>query len=876
MSIEEVLEKLSTSVNGLSDVEAEKRLKEYGPNIIESKRKSPIVIFLRQFWNPLIIILVIASLISIILGELLDSILIIIVILIMGVMGFIQEYKAEKALEALRKLASPTAKVFRNGVLKVIDASRLVPGDIILVEEGDRVPADARLISSDNLEVDESPLTGESTPVSKDHSVVLPADTTIADRANMIYMGTTVLKGRGRGVVVATGPRTVIGGITRAVGEAKEAPTPLEEELEDLGFKLSVIILAIAAIVVATTFLLEKTSIITAALIGISLAVAAVPESLPAIATALLAIGARRMAERNAIVRKLAAVEALGSVDVICTDKTGTVTRGEMMVKYLWTPRGLYEFTGEGFKPEGAVKPVSDTSSIEEARFVGELAIAHTSHSIDLKSVLELATRKSPTELAVYIMGLKIVGVENIEKIKSGYRLVGENPFDRTRKMRSTIHEVSGRLISIVTGAPEVVLKRSTRLLVWPREEELTSGLAEKVMRVVEEYASQGFRTLALAYKYMENPGEDPEQGLVLVGILAIIDPPRESVRRAVEEARRMGVKTVIVTGDHKLTAMAVARMIGLEVSEENVLEGWQLDKMSDEELERVVDKIIVFARVTPEHKVRIVRALKKKGHRVAMTGDGVNDAPALKEADIGIAMGVRGTDVAKEASQLVLADDNYATIVEAIKMGRWIYENLKKPINYLLSCNLGEVATVFGAELAGLPYILEPVHILWVNLVTDSFPALALGLEHPEPDLFTRPPRPRGARLVTKRNLLYLALTGLLIAGFTIGFYAYSLDKGLEYARTVAFTTIVLSEFGRALASRSEKLPFWKLPANKLLYFALAGSTILQLVLLYTPLNKLFHTTPLEPHISIIIGLAPTLALLALDELARRLGTSN
>ncbi|MGC9012265.1 cation-translocating P-type ATPase [Thermogladius sp.] len=871
LSVEEVLEKLGSSLRGLSEEEAERRLQAYGPNILEAKRKHPALIFARQFTNALILILVAASVISGLLGEILDAALILAVVFVMGVMGFVQEYRAERALQELRKLASPTAKVVRGGVTKVVEASRLVPGDIVLIEEGDRVPADLRLVLSDNLEVDESSLTGESTPVQKDHEQVLPPETPLGDRVNMAFMGTTVVRGRGRGVVVATGPRTVLGGITRAVEEAEEQPTPLEVELEDLGRKVGFVILGISGVVFATTLLVEKTSVLTALLVAIALAVAAVPEGLPAIATGLLAIGARKMAEKKALVRRLAAVEALGSVNVICTDKTGTVTRGEMMVKYLWTTGGEFEFTGEGFRVEGEARPITRDADDRLLEKVGELALAHTAYTIDVAGLESLATRKSPTELAVFVMGVKVVGPGRVGEVKEKYRLVSENPFDRFRKMRSTVHEHNGGLVSVVTGAPEVVLKNSAYILRPSGEEAITPLDVETVMKRIEYYSSQGFRVLGIAYKRLSGEGDDPESGLVFAGLMAIIDPPREGVREAVEEAKRMGVRTVMVTGDHKLTAMAVARMIGLEVGEDNVLEGWQLDRMSDEELERVVDKVVVYARVTPEHKLRIVRALKKRGYRVAMTGDGVNDAPALKEADVGVAMGVRGTDVAKEVSQLILLDDNYATIVEAIKMGRWIYENLKKPISYLLSCNLGEVGSVFGAELLGLPYILEPVHLLWINVTTDALPALALGLEPPEPGLYTRPPRPRGARLVTGKKLLYYTLTGLVIAAFTIGLFAQSLSKGLEYARTVAFTTIALSEFGRAMASRSERHSLFRLAWNKWLPPALLASLGLQLIVLYTPLNSLFHVVPLGPVELAVIAFLPSAAIILIDEVRKK-----
>ena len=874
-NVNEVLRELGVDPRrGLSNGEVEERLKKYGLNEITAKKKSPLLMFARQFANFLIGILLVATAISAALGEVVDAVAIFVIVVIMGVFGFLQEYRAEKTLEALKKLATPRCRVIRNGVEAEIDASRLVPGDIVVLREGDRVPADIRLIEAENLEVDESPLTGESVPVEKDPGVVLDPGTPVSERKNMVFLGTYVVRGRGLGVVVATGVNTELGKIAKAVAEAKEEKTPLELELDHFGKRVGVIILAIAAVVFVVSLFEGYAGIVESLMIAVALAVAAVPEGLPAIATAVLAIGAYRMARKNALVKRLAAVEALGSVDVICADKTGTITKGEMTVKVIRALGVECSVDGTGYVPEGRV--VCQSSG--DLTLLYKFLAAHTSP--DVKLVNEggsWVVKGSPTEGAALVLAYKALGGEGVEKAVEELKLVKVYPFDRFRKRKATVHHYAGKYVVVVTGAPEIVLRVSSKAWTPGGEVALNEELVEKLEKSIEELAAQGYRTFGVAYRVLDdyNPGldaRDLEKDLVFYAVLGIIDPPREGVKEAVELAKRAGVKTIMITGDHKLTAVAVAKMIGLDVEKGLVLEGKDLDSMSDDDLLKVVDRVVVYARVTPQHKARIVKLLKAKGYRVAMTGDGVNDAPALKEAHVGVAMGVRGTDVAKEAAQLVLMDDNYVTIVEAIREGRVIFENLKKPINYLLTCNMGEVATVFGSQLVNLPPPLEPIHLLWINVVTDALPAAALGVEPPEPGIMERPPRKPSERFITRRKLAYYVVMGSLLGLVTLWIYLLYLRVSIVLARTVAFTAIVLSEFGRGLSSRSENTPFWRLRVNWWLIAALLVSLALQLVALYTPLNVVFHTTPLDVTTWLTVAIVP-LTILVVDELRKVIG---
>jgi Ca2+-transporting ATPase len=875
LTVEEVLQKVGSRLSGLTSSEVEERLRKFGRNELVAKKKSPLEMFVKQFANFLIGILLVATVISLILGEVIDATAILIIVLIMAIMGFVQEYRAERTLEALKKLAAPTCKVLRDGEEKVIAAAEVVPGDILILSEGDRIAADARVVESIDLETDEAPLTGESTPVAKLANITLPPDTMVGDRKNMVFMGTYVVRGKGKAVVVATGMNTEFGRITKMVVEAEEEKTPLEVELDEFGKRIGTIILGICAIVFIMTLFLEHADVLDALMLAVALGVAAVPEGLPAIATAILAVGARRMAAKNALVKKLAAVEGLGACNVICSDKTGTITKAEMTVKVIKMLNTTYEVTGSGFEPKGEIKLVEGVSNEADIHFLLELLAIHTSP--DVKLVQEggqWKIRGSPTEGAALVLAYKGLGEEGVKSAIEKYRLVKTFPFDRFRKRKTTIHEYGGKYLAVSSGAPEILLDISSSVRISGSEKEVSIDVKKRIIDYITELASNGYRTFGVAYRFIDHipeSSEDVERDLTFLTVLGIIDPPREGVKEAIESCRRAGIKVVMVTGDHKLTAIAVAKMIGLDVTEENVLEGKQLDAMSDEEFTKIVDRINVYARVTPEHKARIVKALKSKGYRVAMTGDGVNDAPALKMADIGVAMGIKGTEVAKEASQLVLLDDNFVTIVEAIKEGRVIFENLKKPINYLLTCNFGEVASVFGAELIGLPPILRPIHLLWVNVTTDALPAIALGLEPPEPGLLERPPRSAKEKFITNRKLVYYIVMGALLGGMVIALFNATLPHGLAFAQTVAFTTLVLSEFGRAIVSRSENLNIWKIPSNKWLIPALLVSLALQLVILYTPVNIAFSAVPLPLETYMYMIIVP-LVIIVVDEVRKLL----
>lgn len=837
ISVGETLEKLGTSLKGLTEEEAGERLQKYGFNELAGRRVSPILMFLSQFRSFLVYILLAATLLSFALGEVLDSVLIIGIIILMAVAGFLQEYKAEKAVQALKEMAAPKAKVIRDGQVKLIEAKFLVPGDIVVLGEGDRVPADIRLIEAENMEVDESPLTGESAPVEKDPSQVLPGDAQVYERSNMVFTGTYIVKGAGKGVVVATGMSTELGKIAASLEQVEARKTLLEVELEHFGKWIGGLLLALCALVFVLELAIGE-GLADAMLTAAALAVAAVPEGLPAIATAILAIGALRMAKANAIVRKLAAIETLGACNVICSDKTGTITKGEMEVRRVFINLEDLDVNSK----------VSASSGLLESRgFERLLYMCAIYNDVTVeRSGNKVVLRGQPTEVA-----LKDLVLRKGFDVADNYPRLKTLHFDRVRKRKSTLHSLpNGRVFIATFGAPELLLKRCSWIEIDGERQPLTQELEKVLLNTIEAYASKGYRTLGAAYRVgdvqlVEADIDAIEKDMVFLAVLAIWDPPREGVKEAVDLAEHAGVRTIMITGDHELTASAIAKEVGIDTG--GALNGSQVDRMSDEELEDALETVSLFARVTPTHKLRIVRALKRKGYVVAMTGDGVNDAPALKAADVGVAMGVKGTDVAKEVADLVLADDNYSTIVEAVKQGRIIYENVKKPINFLLSCNLGEVFAVLGAELLGLPAPLTATQLLWINLVTDSLPALALGLEPEEPGVMERPPRGKGERLISFKRIAAYAGIGALTAGLTIFMLLAFYSMGVIKARTAAFVFFCLEEIVRSYAFRSEKLPFFKLKtANKLLFLGLLAGIILSIIPIYTPLHIIFEVTPL------------------------------
>jgi Ca2+-transporting ATPase len=849
LEAKEVLKLKESSLKGLNSSEAERRLERFGPNELRKERRVKwLEILLRQLRSPFVLILILAAALSLLLEELFDSLTILFIVLLNAALGFSQEYRAEKALEALKRFMVPKAKVVRDGSVALIPAREVVPGDIVLVEAGDRVPADARLLEVINLKVDESVLTGESIPSAK-HTRPLQRRLAVADRENMIYMGTLVTYGRGKGVIVETGMGTEFGKLAEQIQEIREGPTILQLRLRGLALRLGGFVLGLCTLL----FLLmgwRGEPWLSGFMIAVALGVSAVPEGLPAVVTIALALGVRRMAKRNAIVRRLASVETLGCATVICTDKTGTLTKNEMTVKEIFVNNRLVQVAGTGYEPKGQFisnskpfEPREDEHLMLLLRIGCLCNLAHLSRE-------DWSLIGDPTEGALLTLAGK-AGMWREEEL-ADYPLLAELPFDPRRKRMTTIHLVGKRRMAYIKGAPEVLLELSTSIFERGKARKLGARKKRKILEEVGKMASKALRVLAFAYKEVDSKGkltpEKVERELTFVGIAGMIDPPRPEVKKAIERCKKAGIKVVMVTGDHKLTAEAIAKDIGL-LGEGKVVTGIELDGMSDEQLLREADEIAVYARVSPGHKVRILEALKRKGHVVAMTGDGVNDAPAVKRADIGIAMGIKGTDVTKEASDMILADDNFATIVDAVEEGRGIYDNIRKFVRFLLSVNFSGIFLVATSALAGLPLPLLPLQILWINVVTDGLPALALGVDPYDPELMKRGPRKPKEGIL--HGMLPFVLTAALFAYFSRLFtLVWSLGRvSLAKLRTLVFTQAVMGELLFALNCRSEKRSVFKigLAGNKKLLIAILSSVLLHLMVIYVPLLQfVFKTTAL------------------------------
>ncbi|WP_411503130.1 calcium-translocating P-type ATPase, SERCA-type [Brevibacillus centrosporus] len=867
----------SDAAQGLTQQEAERRLAKQGANqLAENKRKPLYTVFLDQFKDFMVLILFIATLISYFLGEYLDAITIIAIIIINGILGFIQEARAERSLQALKELASPMARVMREGHLAMIPASRLVPGDLVLLEAGDRVPADMRLLAANRLEIEESALTGESVPVSKSIKrleVTAAAQVPLGDQKNLAFMGTMVTGGTGSGIVVATGMGTEIGKIAHLMNTAEEAETPLQLRLEQMG-KILVVVAVLLTIVVIGAGVWHGHELFTMFLAGVSLAVAAIPEGLPAIVTVALALGVQRMIRRNAIVRKLPSVETLGCASVICSDKTGTLTQNKMTVTQVWHSNTLYEISGSGYAPEGsfllqgkAVSPTRDGALNQILRIAERCNNARlTCEEQSTRNLLGMGKTTrfwhvvgDPTEGALKVLAAKGQN-GTVDRGKMGHQSVRveELPFDSDRKMMSVVEKGSDGVHSLLTkGAVEAVLARSTHIL-WKGElQPLSATIRHQVLEQTELMAGKALRVLAFAYKTMQGyrpaqPIGSVENNLVFVGVAGMIDPPREEVRPAINLCHQAGIKTVMITGDHKVTAEAIAKQIGLVRGYGEVLEGRDLDNLSDAQLSEYVERVSVYARVSPEHKLRIVRALQSKGHVVAMTGDGVNDAPAIKTSDIGIAMGITGTDVTKEAAALVLRDDNFATIVAAVEEGRNIYDNIRKFIRYLLASNVGEILVMFFAMLLGLPLPMVPIQILWVNLVTDGLPAMALGVDQAEADTMYQRPRNKAENIFSRGLGWKIISRGFLIGAMTLLAFWLTLREdpnNLVHAQTVAFVTLVMAQLIHVFDCRSQYSVFHRnVFENKYLVWAVISSLVLVLGVVYIDaLQPIFKTTDLS-----------------------------
>lgn len=894
----------SDPVDGLANTIASQRLEKYGPNeLIEQGGESPWKILLDQFTETMVVILMIAAIISLVLGEYIDFVAIIVIIILNALIGFRQEYKAEQAMAALKKLAVPIVKVRRSGHVAEISSTELVPGDIVLLEAGNIVPADGRLIESHNLQTQESALTGESEPVSKISSALHGADLPLAERENAIYMGTIVTYGRGQAIITETGMDTELGNIADLMQSAGVDQTPLQKRLDQLGKILAMAALVLVGIVFGLGFL-QGESFEILLLTGISLAVAAVPEGLPAVVTISLALGARRMLNRQALIRKLPAVEALGSVTVICSDKTGTLTENRMTVTVIDVADHRIDLVEElsrtytGTVSLPCVDAVPSSDQAEKLHASPALTLLLAGAALCNDAILDCNERRpdrfhivgDPTEGALLVAASRMgLGKNTLEAI---FPRVDEVPFDSERKRMTTVNRMPTSpadipdgfkpvwdwdgwteefdYVAFTKGSVDGLLDISNQVWIENRVEPMSADWRDRIEVANSKLAQKGMRVLGVACRSIDElpiqaNGNNAESELIFVGLVGMIDPARPEVKEAVQKCRTAGIRPIMITGDHPLTARHIAEELEI-YSENGVLTGQELDDLSMDELEEIVEKVSVFARVTPEHKLKIVRALKNRGQITAMTGDGVNDAPALKAADIGVAMGITGTDVSKEASDMVLLNDNFATIVAAVEEGRVIYDNIRKFIKYTLSSNAGEIWAMLAAPLLGMPLALLPLQILWINLVTDGLPGLALSVEKEEPDTMRRPPYPPNENIFARgvgRDIIWVGLLmGLLSIG--VGYWYWSL--GLATWQTMIFTTLTFSEMGYVMAIRSNRESLFSIGlfSNTALLGAVVLTVVLQLAVVYIPfLQSLFRTTALSfQDLMICFGLSILLFL--------------
>jgi Ca2+-transporting ATPase len=851
-------QKLATDpAAGLSSAEAAARLERYGRNQLqEAAPRSPWSIFLDQFRDFVIWILIGAAIVSGFLQEVVDALAIVAIVILNAILGFVQEYRAEKSLAVLKKMSAPTAKVMRDGKLDVLAAEELVPGDVVELEAGDNVPADGRVSwLTANFTVQEASLTGESTPVAKTSAPLEERDVPLADRANMVYLGTSVPSGRARAVVTETGMQTELGKIAGMIQEIETEATPLQKKLEQFGKWIVYLCFVLVALVFALQWW-RGGELIEAFLTAVSLAVAAIPEGLPAVVTIALALGVQRMVKRHALIRRLRSVETLGSATVICSDKTGTLTKNEMTVQAIMAGERLFTVTGIGYAPTGEfllddrkVDP-QDYPDLMKALTVGVLC--NGARLVPNQNTYKIVG--DPTEGALLTAAGKADLAKEREERKAPF--IDELPFDPERKKMTIIRAVGKHRVAFVKGAPDVLLADCTRLEADGAARPLSARDRARITAANNDLAGQAMRVLAVAYRDLPDDEKidvaTVEKDLTFVGLVAMIDPPREEVRQAIRECISAGIKTVMITGDHKNTAAAIARQLGFFQEDSLALSGEELDRLSQEQLERQVDKISVYARVSPEHKLRVVRAWRARRDVVAMTGDGVNDAPAVKEADIGVAMGITGTDATKEVSDMVITDDNFASIVAAVEEGRGIYDNIQKFVHYLLSCNAGEILVMFVGSLMGLPVPLLPVQILWVNLVTDGLPALALGVDPVAPDVMKRRPRPPDEPVVTRRRGLLMLVQGAFIATCSLGAFLFVLkieEEGLARARTAAFVVLACSQLFHSYNCRNLTESLFRIGVftNKSLLAATGISFVLQMAVVYIPpLQTVFKTEPL------------------------------
>ncbi|ELY47200.1 cation-translocating P-type ATPase [Natronorubrum bangense] len=882
-SLEDVYSDLDTSAQGLDSSDARERLEREGPNEIEAEEGiSPLQILIDQYKPALIWVLIVAAAVMAFVGHTIDAGVIAGVVIFITIFGFLQDYRAEQSIQALKEMSTTYALVRRGGEKTEIDAVNVVPGDVIFVESGDIVPADARLIEESNLSVDEAALTGESVGVSKEVGEV-DTETSLAERENMLYKDTVVERGSGTAVVVETGPESEIGQIATALEEAEERDTPFQAEMDRLGKLIALGVIGIVSIIAITELVIGDTPPLQVFLTAVGIAVSAVPEGLPAVVTLSLALGARRMADQNALVRRLPIVEALGSVDVICTDKTGTLTEEEMTVQRIVANRETYEVTGTGYDTEGEF--LQDDTPVDSDRVAEVMRCGMLCNNVDVGTrerdaddgdsdagdagAGERTYLGDPTEIALFVAAQK-AGFDH-DELDEAYPRLGEVDFTSARKRMTTVHETpDGETVAYMKGAPETVIERCDRELVDGEFVDLTDERRQELEAQNESFGEDALRVMGFAYRpdvpesQVQDPDEDLEQEMVFLGLQGMLDPPRPEVPGAIEGCLDAGINVVMITGDNAVTARAVGKEVGLRST--RVVTGPELEEISDEELREIVDDVDIFARTSPDHKTRILKTLQAKGHTVGMTGDGVNDAPAVKNADVGIAMGIRGTDVTEQASDIVLLDDNFATIRDAVKGGRRIFDNVRKFVNYLLSGNGGEVTMIFTGTLAGLGLVITPIQVLWINVVTDGIPALTMGVDPAADDVMEREPRPPDEGVITERIVtsivgIAIFMTVCLLPLFTLNFYGELIpgydvtgavfgwspgyEVGRELAQTIVFTGFVVFEIVRIQAVRFRY--GLGLFSNNWLVAAVGVAITLQLLVLYTPTGQLlFDVEPL------------------------------
>jgi Ca2+-transporting ATPase len=879
---EQVAAELRTdAARGLAPEEARERLRHYGPNrISETATISPLTIFARQFSSVVIWVLMLAAAVSALMGDLIDAIAIVAIVLLNATIGFMQEYRAETAVAELRKMTAPKARVLRGGTAMLVPASAIVPGDVMLVDAGDLVAADARIVEAAGLQTNEAPLTGESAPVDKSADD-FPAATPLAERGNLLFLGTAVTRGTGHALVVATGMTTEFGRIARMLETASGGATPLQQRLNQVARRLLWFCLGIVALVFVLG-LIRSTAVFEVFLGAVSLAVAAIPEGLPAIVTVALALGVSRMVRRNALVRRLQSVETLGCAQVICTDKTGTLTVGEMTVRRIVTAEHVFNVTGEGYSTEGAIfgdgEPGERDPVVREVLRTGVACNdAHlTSHAG------RTAIVGDPTEGALIVLAAK--GGVTAAQIDAELPRLGAIAFTSDRKLMTVIRRSADGPIAFVKGAPEVVIARCNRIRTREGSVPMDSGDRARMLEAGELLAGEAFRVIACAQAALDPSCDSGDSGQVerdleFLGLVAMLDPPRAEAGEAVRKCRQAGIRTVMITGDHPVTASAIARELGILRQGERALNGAELEQMDNDELARSVMEVSVYARATAEHKLRIVRAWKARGAVVAMTGDGVNDAPALKEAAIGIAMGITGTEVTKQAADIVITDDNFASIVSAVEEGRGIYDNIVKTLRYLMGGNAGELLVMLVAAIAGWPPPLLPTQLLWINLISDGLPALALATDPIDRDVLTRPPRRSESEIIDRAFLGWTALTGVMAAAVTLAAFGYGLrgGGGLAHARNLGFFVLVAEELARSFGAHSADKPLWEvgLLSNLRLLAVVIGSLALQFLISTTPVfEEIFRTgrmTLAESLAGIGLAIVPLIVLQLIIALRRR-----